>query len=163
MSGTSRHGGSVPGHVVPGHVVPGHIVPGHVVPEYDGGARCPCLSGEVFRDCCGKIQADRAAGGPGAATAEAHMRSRYSAFAIGDTAYLLDSWHPATRPAGLELDPGMAWRRLDILDTVGGGPFDDTGIVEFAAHYRLAGERGVQHERSRFVREGGRWYYVDAK
>ena len=94
-------------------------------------------------------------------TAEAHMRSRYSAFAVGDTAYLLESWHPSTRPSTLELDPEIAWRRLDIVDTVGGGPFDDTGIVEFAAHYRSGGERGVQHERSRFVREDGRWYYVD--
>lgn len=90
------------------------------------------------------------------------MRSRYSAFVVGDVGYLLESWHPSTCPATLELDPGMAWRRLDIVDTVAGGPFDDTGIVEFAAHYRLDGERGVQGERSSFVREGGRWYYVDA-
>ncbi|HXD27877.1 MAG TPA: YchJ family metal-binding protein [Arthrobacter sp.] len=136
--------------------------PGPAFPEYDGGARCPCLSGEVFRDCCGRIHADRTAGGTGAVTAEAHMRSRYSAFAVGDTAYLLESWHPSTRPSTLELDPDMAWRRLDIVDTVAGGPFDDTGIVEFAAHYRGGGERGVQRERSRFVREDGRWYYVDA-
>lgn len=132
------------------------------VPEYDGGARCPCLSGEVFGACCGKVHADRAAGGPGAVTAEALMRSRYSAYATGDVDYLLASWHPSTRPGTLELDPDLAWRRLDIVDTAAGGPFDDTGIVEFAAHYRLAGERGVQRERSSFVREGGRWYYVDA-
>lgn len=135
---------------------------GGSTPEYDGGARCPCLSGDVFGDCCGKVHADRAAGGPGAVTAEAHMRSRYSAFVVGNVDYLLDSWHPSTRPEMLELDPEMAWRRLDIVDTVDGGPFDDAGIVEFAAHYRSGGERGVQRERSSFVREGGRWYYVDA-
>lgn len=131
-------------------------------PGYDDGARCPCLSGELFGDCCGKVHADRAAGGPGAVTAEALMRSRYSAYSLGNVEYLLDSWHPSTRPTTLELDPDMAWRRLDIVDTVAGGPFDDTGIVEFAAHYRIDGERGVQRERSSFVREDGRWYYVDA-
>lgn len=131
-------------------------------PPYDDGARCPCLSGGVFGDCCGKVHADRAAGGPGAVTAEALMRSRYSAYSVGNVDYVLDSWHPSTRPSALELDPDLAWRRLDIVDTVAGGPFDDTGIVEFAAHYRLDGDRGVQRERSSFVREGGRWYYVDA-
>lgn len=91
------------------------------------------------------------------------MRSRYSAYSVGNVDYLLGSWHPSTRPAALELDPDMVWRRLDIVDTVAGGPFDDTGIVEFAAHYRIDGERGVQRERSSFTREGGRWYYVDAQ
>lgn len=136
--------------------------PGRASPGYDAGARCPCLSGEVFGNCCGRVHADRAAGGPGAVTAEALMRSRYSAYAVGDTAYLLETWHPSTRPDSLDLDPGMVWRRLDIVDTVAGGPFDDTGTVEFAAHYRVDGERGVQRERSTFVREGGRWFYVDA-
>jgi SEC-C motif-containing protein len=89
------------------------------------------------------------------------MRSRYSAFVVGDAGYLLRTWHPDTRPADLELDPGMQWRRLDILSTSRGGPLDNTGVVEFAAHYRHDGDRGVQREASRFVREGRRWYYVD--
>ncbi|MGO2004019.1 MULTISPECIES: YchJ family protein [Micrococcaceae] len=131
-------------------------------PDYDAAARCPCLSGEVFGACCGPVHADRRAGGPGAATAEALMRSRYSAFVTGDRAYLLASWHPSTRPASLILDPSMIWRRLDIVDTVAGGPFDDTGIVEFAAHYRQDGERGVQRERSTFLRVDGRWFYTAA-
>ena len=131
-------------------------------PDYDAEARCPCLSGEVFGACCGPVHADRAAGGPGAATAEALMRSRYSAFVTGDSAYLLASWHPSTRPAELELDPSMVWRRLDIVDTVAGGPFDDRGIVEFAARYRQDGQRGIQRERSTFLREDGRWFYVEA-
>ncbi len=130
-------------------------------PEYDADARCPCLSGEVFGNCCRPVHAARKAGGHGAVTAEALMRSRYSAFVTGDAAYLLASWHTSTRPASLELDPSMVWRRLDIVDTVAGGPFDDTGIVEFAAHYRQDGERGVQRERSTFRREDGRWFYVE--
>lgn len=90
------------------------------------------------------------------------MRSRYSAFVVGDADYLLRTWHPDTRPAELELDPGMQWRRLDIISTSRGGPLDSEGVVTFAAHYRHDGERGVQRETSRFVREDRRWYYLDA-
>jgi SEC-C motif-containing protein len=89
------------------------------------------------------------------------MRSRYSAFVVLDRDYLLRTWHPSTRPADVELDPDMVWRRLDILETTGGGPLDTRGTVEFAARYRHDGERGVQRELSRFVREDKRWYYVD--
>lgn len=131
-------------------------------PEYDADARCPCLSGETFGACCAAVHVNRAAGGPGAVTAQGLMRSRYSAFVVGNIPYLLASWHPSTRPAELELDASIIWRRLDIVDTVAGGPFEDAGIVEFAAHYRQEGERGVQRERSTFVREDGRWFYVEA-
>ncbi len=89
------------------------------------------------------------------------MRSRYSAFVLLDAGYLLRTWYPGTRPAGLDLDPAVQWRRLDILSTTRGGPLDRDGVVEFAAHFRHDGERGVQHETSRFVREDRRWYYVD--
>jgi SEC-C motif-containing protein len=97
-------------------------------------------------------------------TAEALMRSRFSAFRDGDAAWLLASWHPSTRPAQLDLSHNPTWRGLQIVDTVAGGPDDDTGIVEFRATY-LAPEGGVgiQHERSRFVREDGRWYYLDGE
>jgi SEC-C motif-containing protein len=95
-----------------------------------------------------------------APTAEALMRSRFSAFAVGDADYLLASWHPSTRPAKLELDPELRWYRLDILDRVAGGPLDTRGEVEFEAFWRSAEARGSQRERSSFVREGGRWYYV---
>ncbi|MCW2495429.1 MAG: hypothetical protein JWQ77_1353 [Jatrophihabitans sp.] len=88
------------------------------------------------------------------------MRSRYSAFALGEVGYLLDTWHPSTRPASMELDD-RRWLRLDVVDTVAGGPFDSDGVVEFVAHYRRDGQRGQQRERSRFVRDGGRWLYVD--
>lgn len=88
------------------------------------------------------------------------MRSRFSAFAVGDEAYLLATWHLTTRPPELVLDAEMAWTRLEIV-TASGGPFDREGIVEFRAHYRNAGHRGVLHERSRFVRDGSVWLYVD--
>jgi len=96
-------------------------------------------------------------------TAEALMRSRFEAFRDGDAAWLLRSWHPSTRPARLDLADDPAWRGLQILDVVAGGPDDRTGIVEFRATYLAHGEVGVMHERSSFVREGGRWYYLAAE
>ncbi len=89
------------------------------------------------------------------------MRSRFTAFARGDEAYLLRTWHASTRPARLELDPDVRWYRLDIVGAERGGPFDREGTVEFAAYFR-GPERGVLRENSRFVREGGDWYYVAA-
>lgn len=118
---------------------------------------CPCLSGEQYGQCCGRFHR----GAAEAATAEQLMRSRYSAFALLDTDYLLRTWHPRTAPAELELDPGMEWRRLDILSTSRGGPLDTEGMVEFKAYFRNGSERGVLHEASRFVRENRRWLYLD--
>lgn len=89
------------------------------------------------------------------------MRSRYTAFAVGDAGYLLRSWHPATRPAELELDSGRRWLFLEIRHTTAGGPFDRTGTVEFTAHYRDSSGRGRLHEISRFARVEGAWYYLD--
>jgi SEC-C motif-containing protein len=90
------------------------------------------------------------------------MRSRYSAFAVGDAAYLLRTWHPSTRPAGLDFEPAQRWTGLDVLGTTGGSAFHAEGTVEFRAHYTLRGETGSQYENSRFAREDGRWVYVDA-
>jgi SEC-C motif-containing protein len=125
----------------------------------DDSDRCPCLSGDAYGACCGPLHR----GERTAPTAEALMRSRYSAFAVGDAGYLLATWHPRTRPSSLELDPDRVWRRLDVLATRAGGPFDDAGEVEFAAFFRDAstGERGRLHEVSRFMRDGGAWLYVD--
>lgn len=135
-------------------------------------ARCPCLSGETYGACCGRFHVGLAAG-PGAAgpdgvtapTAEALMRSRYAAFVVGDADYLLATWHPSTRPADLDLDDDVTWRRLDVVATSAGGPLDRTGVVEFVAHFRSTEtrERGSLHEVSSFVREDGRWYYVDGE
>jgi SEC-C motif domain protein len=86
------------------------------------------------------------------------MRSRYTAFARGDAAYLERTWHPRTRPASVTCDPAQEWMRLDVLDAHADG---DAGTVEFRAHWREGAQRGVLHERSRFARRGGRWLYVD--
>lgn len=118
--------------------------------------RCPCGSGDVFAACCGPVLA-----GAPAPTAERLMRSRYTAFSLRDVDHLLATWHPTTRPTSLDLESDMVWRRLLIVDRVAGGPFDREGVVEFAAAWEQRGERGVLRERSRFVREGRTWLYVD--
>lgn len=89
------------------------------------------------------------------------MRSRYTAFALADDAYLRATWHPSTRPDALELESDLVWRRLVIIGTERGGPFDREGIVEFEAYWKQGETRGSLHERSRFVREDRRWLYVD--
>jgi SEC-C motif-containing protein len=88
------------------------------------------------------------------------MRSRYSAFAVGDAGYLLRTWHPSRRPPELTLDPGLQWTRLAVLETHDGGLFDATGTVRFRAMYLQQGKRGVLAETSRFVRQEGRWTYL---
>jgi SEC-C motif-containing protein len=89
------------------------------------------------------------------------MRSRYSAFALGRPDHLLATWHPSTRPRSLDLDPAVRWTGLDILATAGGGLLTVEGTVEFRASYVADGTAGAQHELSRFVRDGGRWSYLD--
>lgn len=90
------------------------------------------------------------------------MRSRYSAFAVGDKAYLLRSWHPSTRPAEVGLDPRTEWVRLEILCTGEGTPFHNEGTVEFRAVFRERGREGELREHSRFLRHGGAWTYLEA-
>jgi len=89
------------------------------------------------------------------------MRSRFSAFAVGDAAYLRRSWHPSTRPADLVLDDDVRWYRLDVIATSGGGAFDTAGTVEFEAFWRSPAGRGSMREVSRFVRGDEGWQYVD--
>jgi SEC-C motif domain protein len=119
--------------------------------------RCPCGTGLALAECCGRLHDGTAA----AATAEQLMRSRYTAFVLGDAGYLLASWHPRTRPATLDPDPDVRWTGLDVLATAGGSPLETEGTVEFRAHYVVHGTASAQHERSRFRRERGRWYYLD--
>lgn len=88
------------------------------------------------------------------------MRSRFSAFARGDADYLRRTWHSRTRPKPVDLDDGVRWTLLEVIRTTGGGLLDAEGTVEFAAHYRHAGERGVLREDSHFTREGGEWRYT---
>ena len=118
---------------------------------------CPCQSGLPFTHCCAPILAGERLPD----SAEALMRSRYTAFARGDEAWLRASWHPSTRPASLALDeaPAPKWIGLAIRQRRATGP--DQAIVEFVARYRVGGRAHRLHETSRFVREDGRWYYVD--
>lgn len=82
------------------------------------------------------------------------MRSRYTAYAVGDRRYLLSAWHPSSRPRRLVLD-GTRWLRLEVLEATG-GLLDAEGEVAFRAY----SDAGVLEERSRFVRDGGRWSYL---
>ena len=126
-------------------------------------ARCPCGSGDVLGACCGPVLR----GQRRAPTAEALMRSRYTAFAVRDLEHLLRSWHPSTAPAREELAASLAeevrWLRLEIHGTEAGGPFEDAGVVDFSAISKGPGGRSVQRERSRFVREDGTWLYLDGE
>jgi SEC-C motif-containing protein len=121
-------------------------------------AACPCDSGQSYGDCCGVWHAGFAQGHH-AATPEALMRSRYSAYVLGLIDYLLATWHPSTSPGELELSP-VKWLGLEVRHAQATG---DAGVVEFVARYRESG-RGVRlHEISRFVCEDGRWLYIDGQ
>ncbi|MER7128252.1 YchJ family protein [Streptosporangium saharense] len=121
-------------------------------------ASCPCGAAVPYRDHCGPLHRGEAAAG----TAEALMRSRFSAFSVGDVGYLLRSWHPSTRPARLDLGGALRWVRLEILETTGGSAVHTEGTVRFRAHYLERGVPGEMEENSRFVRDGGAWTYLGA-
>lgn len=124
----------------------------------DGTPRpCPCGRPATYDECCGRFHRGAAT----APTAVLLMRSRYSAFAVGDANYLRRTWAAEHRPVRLDLDPRMRWTGLDVLAVTGGSAFHQEGKVEFRAHYVLDGEPGELHERSRFVREDGSWVYLD--
>ncbi len=90
------------------------------------------------------------------------MRSRYTAFAMQNSAYLLRTWDDATRPAALDLtDEPSIWQRLEIVKIQKGGVQDSTGQVEFKAYYAVSCVQYVLHELSRFSRRDKRWHYVD--
>lgn len=108
-----------------------------------------------FSACCGQYL-DENIPAPGAETL---MRSRYSAFVLARADYLLATWHPSTRPATLDFAAGAKWLGLEVrshqlVDA-------DHAEVEFVARCREGGRASRLHERSRFVRESGRWWYVD--
>ena len=119
---------------------------------------CFCGSGKRFKKCCSLI----ISGDKKATTAEALMRSRYTAYALENTDYLLNSWHPRTRPEKLDLRPGIInWLGLSIKHLKNGNIGNTTGRVEFVAKYEQQGVAGEVHENSRFIFEQGDWLYVD--
>ncbi|MDR7297732.1 SEC-C motif-containing protein [Pelomonas aquatica] len=124
-------------------------------------APCPCGSGGPYARCCGALHAAFASGqGLHAATPEALMRSRYSAFVLDLPDYLRATWHASTRPAELAPpEPGLKWLGLAVKQSVLQDA--DHGTVEFVARSKLGGRAHRLHEVSRFVREGGIWFYVD--
>jgi len=119
---------------------------------------CPCDSGQTYAECCGPWHVGLN-DGVHAATPEALMRSRYSAYVLGLIDYLLATWHPSTSPGELELSP-VKWLGLEVRHAQAAG---DAGVVEFVARCRDGGRAQRMHETSRFVREDGRWYYIDGQ
>jgi SEC-C motif-containing protein len=119
---------------------------------------CPCGSNQLYAQCCGRFHSGAAA----APTAEALMRSRFSAYARRDADYILRTWHPTTRPRRLEFEPDLRWTRLEVRYTTGGSLFDTEGTVLFEAHYTDRGRLGSMTENSHFSKVGGQWFYVGA-
>jgi SEC-C motif-containing protein len=123
---------------------------------------CPCGSNQPLAQCCGPYLA----GEQLPATAEALMRSRYTAYTLQDDNYLLETWHPDTRPG----DPhpsndgdGSVWTGLNIVRTEQGRAGDSEGVVEFVARCDIKGTPAQLHEISQFSHEDGRWWYVDGQ
>lgn len=126
-----------------------------------GDQRCPCggqPAGATLSACCGPFLAGEA----WPPTPVTVMRSRYTAYAVGDNDHLFRTWHPTTRPADVDLDGSLEWVGLEIISASGD---EVEGVVEFAAHWRSgegrARQDGVLRERSTFVRRAGRWFYRD--
>ncbi len=119
---------------------------------------CPCGSGRAYAECCGPIIAGKAK----APTAEALMRSRYTAYAKGAVDHILSS---CVQDDGIDAEAtrdwseSADWKGLTIVRTEKGGPGDDEGVVEFVARYEMDGLKEEHHETARFVREGGAWLY----
>jgi len=121
---------------------------------------CPCGKPMPESQCCGRYLA-----GEAAPTAEALMRSRYTAYVHCDVDYLVATHAAATRD-DLDRQAIRLWARdskwlgLEILDVVDGGEGDQSGEVEFVARYEADGHEQRHHERSTFAREGGAWVFV---
>lgn len=117
-------------------------------------ATCPCGLAARYPACCGRFHR-----GGSAPSAELLMRSRFSAFAVGDAGYLLRTWDVSTRPVSLVLDAAIVWKRLTVLSSSEVG---SAGTVEFEARFVHGGVPGMLRENSSFRRVGGAWCYVAA-
>ncbi|MDO8946719.1 MAG: YchJ family metal-binding protein [Desulfocapsaceae bacterium] len=120
-------------------------------------ATCPCNSDQPYVECCEPLLS----GDRRASTAEALMRSRYTANVVHDVAYLLRSWHPSTRPDTIDPSTIPEWCGLHIVRTEKGMESDIEGVVEFKASSFIQKKPWQLHEVSRFVKEDGQWLYVD--
>ena len=119
---------------------------------------CPCGLPAAYAQCCGRFH-----GGEPTPDAERLMRSRYAAYVLGKEDYLLATWAPQTRPATLDLaaEPKPKWLGLEVKRHEQSDA--DHAVVEFVARHKIGGRAHRMHETSRFVRDGGRWYYVDGE
>ncbi len=119
---------------------------------------CLCGSGIEYLQCCGLFHS----GEKIPATAEALMRSRYTAYAMRNAAYLQETWDAIRRPETIDFSrEKIDWLRLEITDTKKGGIKDSKGVVAFKAFYMQDGEEHVMNEISRFTKVNGRWFYLD--
>ena len=121
-----------------------------------GHTPCPCGSKSPFADCCRRY----ISGAELAPTAEALMRSRYSAYASNNLQYVQNTWHPDSLPADLRLVPGQSWIGLKIKHTELGQASDESGVVEFIARYKRNGRAKRLHEISYFAKKNNRWLYL---
>jgi SEC-C motif-containing protein len=124
--------------------------------------KCPCNDAVEFAACCEPV----IRGQRKAATAEELMRSRYSAYALGEIEWIVDSQSPdgrqfVDRRATEEWSKRATWHRIEIVETREGGPDDAEGFVEFKAYYTLGGEDITHHEIASFRKENGTWFFVD--
>jgi len=119
---------------------------------------CPCGSGKQVDKCCIPV----ISGECKALTPEQLMRSRYTAYATGNKAYILQTWHSSKRPAELSLDEALIWTGLRVVkaSSISQGE-NREGYVEFIARYQQGADMGQLHERSHFLQEQGEWRYVD--
>ena len=120
---------------------------------------CPC-GVLTYLEHCETVHRNGAGLG---VSAESLMRARYSAYVLHNQQFLLESWHPETRPAQVEFDPDLVWLGLEVVDTEAGSGLDSEGVVEFRARFQRGGEFLELHERSSFVRVDGRWVYVSGE
>lgn len=118
---------------------------------------CPCGTGQTYAGCCRALHQQQRL----AESAVELMRSRYSAYVLRVDDHVFRTWHPRTRPEDVTTSPSLRWEGLTVVETQNGGRDDDRGTVEFVARWSTGGERGAIHERSRFERRAGRWFYVD--
>ncbi len=120
---------------------------------------CPCGLDIEFSKCCQLY----ITGNKQATTAEQLMRSRYCAYVKKEEAYLLSSWHPSTRPEKLDLEESEPdkWLGLKIVSKYAGKETDNDGEIEFVARFKTNGKAHRLHEKSRFLKENGQWFYLD--
>lgn len=122
--------------------------------------QCPCGGYSSYSNCCEKYHLNKEV----AETAEKLMRSRYSAFVKKEEGYLLSTWHASTRPKNVNLKKQVIkWTKLNVLKVKNGLEDCKDGTVEFIAEYRAGVQHGKLHEISSFVKEDGRWFYVDGE